>query len=144
MILNCKDRPGLGALRATAWLLLAGAVLAPSAGPQGTVMKEPDDTKPVRVTGCMTARTKNGGFILSGVFGRPVMVIGPNYLQVGLGHQVTLTGSWQTGGVAPDSGKVDPARMFVATSVKVTAKQCASPPAGVASPNATDSNKDQH
>jgi hypothetical protein len=96
-------------------------------------MNEPDNTKPVQLTGCMTARTKSGAFILSGVFGRPVTVIGPNYLQVGMGHQVTLTGTWETNGVTPNSGKVDSTKMFVATAVKVTAKQCAAPPSAPAS-----------
>jgi hypothetical protein len=109
------------------WLLFGGAGLAPAASPQA-VMNEPDDTKPIQIAGCMTARTKSGGFILSGVFGRPVTVIGPNYLQVGMGHQVTLTGAWETNGIAPNSEKVDNTRLFVATAVKVTAKQCATPP----------------
>ena len=113
------------------WQWVAGLLLTASAGLCAQVgMSEPDDTKPVQITGCMTARTKNGGYILSGVFGRPVMVIGPNYLQMGLGHQVTLTGTWQTNGIAPDNAKASENRMFVATAVKVTAKQCASPPSG--------------
>ena len=98
-------------------------------------MAAPDDTKPTQISGCMTARTKSGGYILSGVFGRPVTVIGPNYLQVGLGHQVTLQGTWQTNGIAPDGEKASGTKMFVANSVKVTAKQCSSPP------SATDSGK---
>ncbi len=99
-------------------------------------MSAPDDTKPVQITGCMTARTKSGEFILSGVFGRPVAVIGPNYLQMGLGHQVTLTGTWQTNGIAPENDKPNQSKMFVASAVKVTARQCASPPAGTENPPA--------
>ena len=95
---------------------------------QGTTMSEPDPSKQVEITGCMTARTKGGGFVLSGVFGRPVTVVGPNYLQTGLGHQVTLTGNWQSSGIAPKDPKVDETRMFVASSVKITARQCAVPP----------------
>ena len=95
---------------------------------QGTAMSEPDDTKPVQITGCMTARTRSGGFVLSGVFGRPVTVVGPNFLQAGLGHEVTLTGTWQANGVAPKNEKVEQTAFFVATTVKVTARQCASPP----------------
>ena len=111
------------------WQWVAGLLLAASAGMVAqTGMNEPDDTKPVQITGCMTARTKGGGYVLSGVFGRPVTVIGPNYLQMGMGHQVTLTGTWQTNGIAPDNAKPSDNRMFVATAVKVTAKQCASPP----------------
>ena len=106
-------------------------------------MSEPDDTKPVQVTGCMTARTKTGGFILSGVFGRPVTVIGPNYLQLGLGHQVTLTGTWETNGIAPKGENVDAPKMFVATAVKVTAKQCSAPPSSTASARITDNKKSQ-
>lgn len=106
---------------------------------QGTAMGEPDDTKPVEITGCMTARTKSGGFILSGVFGRPVTVIGPNYLQTGLGHQVTLTGSWQSSGIAPKDRKVEETRMFIASSVKITARQCAVPPSSP--PASTDADK---
>lgn len=117
--------------RAAVWLVLGAALLAAQASAQA-VMNEPDDTKPVQITGCMTARTKSGGFILSGVFGRPVSVIGPNYLQVGMGHQVTLTGTWETNGVAPNSDRVDNTRLFVATAVKVTAKQCATPPSAPA------------
>lgn len=109
---------------AAGWLLLVSGC----AGAQGTAMNAPEETKPVQITGCMTARTKSGGFILSGVFGRPVTVIGPNYLQVGMGHQVTMTGTWQTNGIAPKTDKAEGTRMFVATSVKVTAKQCAAPP----------------
>ena len=104
-------------------LLLTAACLA-----QGTSMKEPDDTKPVQITGCLSARTKSGAFILSSVFARPVTVVGPNYLQTGMGHQVTLTGTWQSNGVAPESEAAKPSRMFVATEVKITARQCASPP----------------
>ena len=114
---------------------LAGCSLA-----QGTAMREPDDTKPVEITGCMTARTKSGGFILSGVFGRPVTVIGPNYLQTGLGHQVTLTGSWQSNGIAPKDKKVEETRMFVASAVKITARQCAVPP----STPSTSTDPDKH
>lgn len=110
---------------------MAALLLAASAGLLAqTGMKEPDDTKPVQITGCMTARTKSGGYILSGVFGRPVTVIGPNYLQVGMGHQVTLTGTWQTNGIAPEGANPSESRMFVASAVKVTAKQCATPPSG--------------
>ena len=100
-----------------------------------TGMSAPDDTKPVQVTGCMTARTRSGGFILSGVFGPPITVIGPNYLQSGLGHEVTLTGTWQVNGIAPKTDKVE-SRLFVASSVKVTARQCASPPSGPEPPSA--------
>ncbi len=104
---------------------------------QGTTMAAPDDTKPQQITGCMSAKTRTGGFVLSGVFGKPVTVIGPNYLQVGLGHQVTLTGTWQTNGIAPDTDKVSETKMFVATAVKVMAKQCASPPSAQASPKSS-------
>ncbi len=114
--------------RWSGWLLMGLAFSGCAWAQVG--MNEPDDTKPVQITGCMTARTKSGGFILSGVFGRPVTVLGPNYLQTGLGHQVTLTGTWQTKGIAPDDAKVSDTRMFVATAVKVTARQCASPPSG--------------
>lgn len=99
-------------------------------------MSEPDDTKPMQITGCMTARTRNGGFVLSGVFGRPVTVVGPNFLQIGLGHQVTLTGTWQSNGIAPKSEKVEKTAFFVASSVKVTARVCASPPNPPASSSA--------
>lgn len=112
------------------WLLLGMTFSALAVAQVG--MNEPDDTKPVQITGCMTAKTKTGGFILSGVFGRPVTVIGPNYLQMGMGHQVTLTGTWQANGIAPNSSKVEDTRMFVATALKVTAKQCASPPSAPA------------
>ncbi len=114
------------------WLCVAVWLFLVSFASAQTVMNEPDDTKPVQITGCMTARTKSGGYILSGVFGRPVSVIGPNYLQVGMGHQVTLTGTWETNGIAPNSDKVDNTRLFVATAVKVTAKQCATPPSAPA------------
>lgn len=112
-------------------LLLCAALLGGSALAQGVLLNQPDDPKPVQITGCMTARTKMGAYVLSGVFGRPVSVIGPAYLQVGLGHQVTLTGTWQSNGTAIlKSDKLDDTRLFVATAVKVTAKQCATPPSG--------------
>src|ERR1017187_557058 len=125
------------------WLCVAVWLFFGSYASAQAVMNEPDDTKPVQITGCMTARTKSGGFILSGVFGRPVSVVGPNYLQVGMGHQVTLTGTWETNGIAPHSDKVDNTRLFVATAVKVTAKQCASPPSATGSAPA-DNSKQQH
>jgi hypothetical protein len=103
-------------------------LLCATAAAQGTEMKTPDDTKPLQITGCLTARTKNGGYILSRVFARPVTVVGSNYLQMGMGHQVTLTGTWQAQGIAPNSDAEKQSRMFVATQVKVTAKQCATPP----------------
>jgi hypothetical protein len=114
------------------WLCVAVWLFLVSFASAQTVMNEPDDTQPVQITGCMTARTKSGGYILSGVFGRPVSVIGPNYLQVGMGHQVTLTGTWETNGITPNSDKVDNTRLFVATAVKVTAKQCATSPSAPA------------
>jgi hypothetical protein len=123
MIARISGKSLRGRYLATAafWMVFAGCACAQ------TGMSEPDDTKPVQITGCMTARTKTGAFVLSGVFGRPVTVIGPNYLQMGMGHQVTLTGTWQTNGISSDrKGGTD--KMFVATAVKVTARQCASPP----------------
>lgn len=100
-----------------------------------TAMNEPDDVKPVQISGCMTARTRSGGFILSGVFGRPVTVLGPNYLQTGMGHEVTLTGTWQANGTsALKDGKVDNSRMFIATGLKINARQCASPPSAPTTP----------
>ena len=106
---------------------------------QTTQMKQPDDTKPVAITGCLSARTQSGGYILSSVFARPVTVVGPNYLQTGMGHQVTLKGTWQTNGIAPESGNAPLPRMFVATEVKVDARQCAAPPAGDAATTPTKS-----
>ena len=117
------------ALAAAAGLLLWGGMLAGSAFAQGVIMSEPDDPKPVQITGCMTARTKSGDFILSGVFGRPVTVFGPYFLKTGLGHQVTLTGTWQSNGTSTlKTDQLDESRLFMATAVKITAKQCASPP----------------
>jgi hypothetical protein len=107
------------------WLAFSGCAWAQ------TGLSEPDDTKPVQITGCMTARTKAGAFVLSGVFGRPVTVIGPNYLQTGMGHQVTLTGTWQTNGISSNRKGGDE-KMFVASAVKVTARQCAAPPSAPA------------
>jgi hypothetical protein len=117
-------------------LLFGVSILGGSALGQGVLLNKPDDDpKPVQITGCMTAKTKLGAFVLSGVFGRPVTVIGPVYLQMGLGHQVTLTGTWQGNGTSSlNADKLDETRMFVATVVKVTAKQCASPPSAPAAP----------
>lgn len=116
--------------------LLALTCLCAACALAQTGMRAPDDTKPVQISGCMTARTRSGGFVLSGVFGPPVTVVGPNYLQTGLGHQVTLTGTWQTNGIAPDSKKVAETKMFIASEIKVTARQCATPPSGDATPPA--------
>lgn len=115
--------------RSSCVLAIYASLVMCGAGFAQTGMSEPDATKPVQITGCMTARTKTGAFVLSGVFGRPVTVIGPNYLQMGMGHQVTLTGIWQTDGMAPSSKSSEKKdKMFVATAVKVTSRQCASPP----------------
>lgn len=123
-------------LRMAACFLFGISILGASALAQGVLLDKPDDDpKPVKITGCMTAKTKLGAFVLSGVFGRPVTVIGPVYLQMGMGHQVTLTGTWQGNGTSTiQADKLDDTRMFVATAVKVTAKQCASPPSAPVAP----------
>jgi hypothetical protein len=120
-------------VRKSFFCALIGLLLAGVAAAQ-TGMNEPDDTKPVHVTGCMSARTQSGGFILSGVFGPPITVVGPNYLQAGLGHEVTLTGTWQTNGISTKNNRPDTMKMFIATAVKITARQCASPPSAPAPP----------
>jgi hypothetical protein len=139
-MIGMLTKKNLGWLRAAMLLVPTAAGIA---APAQAVINEPDESKPIQISGCMTARTKSGGFILSSVFGRPVNVIGPNYLQVGLGHQVTLTGNWQNNGIAPNSDKVESTRMFVATAVKVTGKQCATPPAGDPNAKPADPSKQQ-
>ncbi len=111
-------------LRNSLLIALALCPVAATAVAQGTQMKERDDTKPVSIGGCLTARTKSGGYILSTVFSPPVTVVGPNYLAAGMGHHVVLKGTWQSSGTTAKSNQ----KLFVATEVKVDARQCAAPP----------------
>jgi len=115
-------------LRNTLLLALAVCPIAMNAAAQGTQMKVPDDTKQVSIGGCLSARTKGGGYILSSVFSPPITVVGPSYLAAGMGHHVTLKGTWQSNGVAPEKNSEALPKLFVASEVKVDAHQCAAPP----------------
>ncbi|WP_148210241.1 hypothetical protein [Candidatus Korobacter versatilis] len=93
-----------------------------------TVQAKPDDDKQVSIGGCLTARTKNGGYVLSNIFSPPITVVGPSYLATGMGHHVMLKGTWQSSGIAPEKNSDSLPKLFIASEVKVDSRQCAAPP----------------